>query len=164
MRCLVDDGLLGGKKINLILGKSGEVIEHKGFIPGVKEGGFAATLGAIATPVIENLEDMTMNMNNILGDSTEKGLKNSLYALNQTIKDVNILTKETTGLIKQNKPTVARVLTTLDSTMVTFERTMRSLEPMMASMERFADSLNNMELKATVTEARTYASIISYHG
>lgn len=158
---LVDDGLLGGKKINLVLGKSGGVIPHKGFIPGVKEGGFAATLGAIATPVIENLEDMTMNMNKILGDSSERGLRNSLYALNQTIKDVNILTKETTGLIKQNKPTINRVLTTLDSTMITFERTMRSLEPMMASMERFADSLNNMDLKATVAEAKE--TMASFH-
>lgn len=156
---LIDDGLLGGKKISLELGNSDVKIESGSYLTGKKDGGFTEAIAAKATPVIENLDKTLSSLNNILADSTQKGLQNSLFSLNTTIKDIDKLTNETTSLIRKNKPTITKALSKMDSTMASFQKSMKTLEPLMASLNQIADSLNDANLKATIAEAtKTMAS------
>lgn len=158
---LIDDGLLGGKKISLELGASDVVLQSGAFIPGKKDGGFTEAIAQKATPVIDNLDKTLSNLNKILADSTQKGLQNSLFSLNATIKDIDHLALETTSLIKKNKPTITHALNKMDSTMASFQNSMKTLEPLMASLNSIADSLNDANLKATIAEATE--TMASFH-
>ena len=151
---LTDDGLLGGKKISLQLGKSTTVLQNESYIEGLKDGGFAEAIAEKATPVIANLDKTLVSFNGILSDSSKTGLKNSLVALNSTIKSIDVLANEANSLVRKNKPVITDVMKSLDSSMVAFKNTMKSLEPLVAKLDHFADSLNNMELKQTVAEAK----------
>lgn len=158
---LADDGLLGGKKIALKLGVNEIQLEDKSYLKGEKDSGFTDAITAKTEPIIAKLDNTLAGLNGILADSSDKGLKNSLYALNGTIKDIGEMSKETTALLKRNKPAITRTFSKMDSTMSVLERSIRNLEPLMASMKSIADSLNDSNLKATVAEAT--ATMASFH-
>lgn len=152
---LADDGLLNGKIIRFQLGKENTLTENKSFITGVKEGGFAAAIAEVATPVIENLDHTIINVNKLFEDSSASGFPNTLKTLNHFTKNLDSVSTTAVSSFKRHDKSIAQLEKNMQSVMITLNATMKKLEPLMGKFEQFADSLNDLELQGAIAEMKT---------
>ncbi len=136
---LADGGLLGGKQINLILGK-GKVLESGDTLKSDIELGLAAMIAAKAGPLAQNI------------DSTALVLKNMLVqyeAMSGTIGEILENTKMTTssinGILADNRQQLRNITANLAALTSSLKDTEAQFKPIIAKLNTFADSLNELE-------------------
>ena len=136
---LADGGLLGGKQINLILGK-GKILESGDTLKSEIELGLAAMIAAKAGPLAQNI------------DSTALVLKNMLVqyeAMSGTIKEILENTKMTTssinGILADNRQQLKNITANLAALTSSLKDTEAQFKPIIAKLNKFADSLNELE-------------------
>jgi phospholipid/cholesterol/gamma-HCH transport system substrate-binding protein len=143
---LSNNGLLGTKAIKLEIGRNKVIYEDGATLRGEKEMGLADMVAAKATPVVEHLDSAIVKVNALLGAVPNDKLKtiiNNLETASGGLK--TIMTKN-----GENLEAFTGNLAQLSKSLVETEA---ELKPMIREFTHFADSLNHLELKATVTKA-----------
>ncbi len=137
---LVDGGLLGGKQINLVLGK-GKILESGDTLKGDIELGLAALIAEKAGPLAQNI------------DSTALVLKNMLVkyeAMSGSISEILDNTKMTTasinGILADNRQQLKNITSNLAALTSSLKDTEAQFKPIIAKLNTFAESLNDLEI------------------
>lgn len=138
---LADGGLLGGKQINLILGK-GKVLESGDTLQSDVELGLADMIAEKAGPLARNI------------DSTALVLKNMLVqyeAMSGTVNEILENTKMTTasinGILADNRQQLKNITANLAALTSSLKDTEAQFKPIIAKLDKFADSLNELEFE-----------------
>jgi len=136
---LADGGLLGGKQINLILGK-GKVLESGDTLKGDVELGLTDMIAEKAGPLARNI------------DSTALVLKNMLVqyeAMSGSIAEILDNTKMTTasinGILDDNRQQLKNITANLAALTSSLKDTEAQFKPIIAKLNTFAESLNELE-------------------
>ncbi|WP_338813791.1 MlaD family protein [Bernardetia sp. Wsw4-3y2] len=137
---LADGGLLGGKQINLILGK-GKVLESGDTLQSDVELGLAAMVAEKAGPLAQNI------------DSTALVLKNMLVkyeAMSGSVAEILDNTKMTTasinGILEDNRQQLRNITANLAALTSSLKDTEAQFKPIIAKLNTFAESLNELEI------------------
>jgi phospholipid/cholesterol/gamma-HCH transport system substrate-binding protein len=137
---LADGGLLGGKQINLVLGK-GKILESGDTLKGDVELGLAALIAEKAGPLAQNI------------DSTALVLKNMLVkyeAMSGSISEILDNTKMTTasinGILADNRQQLKNITANLVALTSSLKDTEAQFKPIIAKLNTFAESLNDLEI------------------
>ncbi|MBC7486491.1 MAG: MCE family protein [Cytophagaceae bacterium] len=140
---LSNTGLLGSKAIKLNIGQNSVVYEDGASLRGEKEMGLADMVAAKATPVVEHLDSAIVKVNALLG-----ALPNDKLA--QVINNLESATGDLRKIMKNDVPAITGNFAKLSDSLL---RTEAQLKPLIKKFSAFADSLNHLELKATVAKA-----------
>ena len=137
---LADGGLLGGKQINLVLGK-GAILESEDTLKGEVELGLADMIAEKAAPLAQNI------------DSTALVLKNMLVqyeAMSGTVAEILENTKMTTssinGILADNRQQLKNITANLAALTSSLKDTEAQFKPIIAKLDNFANSLNELEV------------------
>ncbi|MDB5258200.1 MAG: transporter-related permease with domain [Chitinophagaceae bacterium] len=140
---LSNTGLLGSKAIKLNIGQNSVIYEDGASLRGEKEMGLADMVAAKATPVVEHLDSAIVKVNALLG-----ALPNDKLA--QVISNLESATGDLKKIMKNDAPAITGNFAKLSDSLL---RTEAQLRPLIKKFSAFADSLNHLELKATVAKA-----------
>ncbi len=140
---LSNNGLLGSKAIKLNIGQNSVFYEDGALLRGAKEMGLADMVAAKATPVVEHLDSAIVKVNALLG-----ALPNDKLAL--VINNLESATSDLKKIMKNDAPVITGNFAKLSDSLL---RTEAQLKPLIRKFSAFADSLNHLELQATVAKA-----------
>lgn len=145
---LKDDGLLGGKMIELIVGKGNEIPPKDTLKAGI-ELGMIATASAKVDPLIIKIDSTIISVNQLLDEykGLGKNVKNVMVNLEETTGNVN-------GLMADNRQRISNITANFDKLSASLVETEKSIKPLIAKMNTIADSVNAMKLASTMEEAR----------
>ncbi len=145
---LADNGLLGGKLIKLELNQQGQTMEDGGKLVAVKESGMVATLSNKATPVLNNVDSLTRNLNRIV-----LSFDKTAAILNQTLAGANKVTGTLDLTVQENRAALRATLANVNRLSASLAETEKQVKPILAKASTFADSLNALQLRQTLNTA-----------
>ena len=145
---LADGGLLGGKVIHLVVGKSGNLLVDQDTLSGMKEAGISALLQEKALPLVTHADSLVKNL-----DIVASGFKETGLILNQVLKNYDQAGTDVQGLLKDNRKNLLAITTNLNKLSASLVETEKELKPLLAKTGTLADSLNALRLGETVQGA-----------
>jgi phospholipid/cholesterol/gamma-HCH transport system substrate-binding protein len=145
---LTDSDLLGGKTIDIEVGKSSNRLSAEDTLIAGKVQGITDILQQKAVPVLDNLDSTAVALYQIMREfeGTATILKSTLQNFEQSSSTVNTMMRENRSSVKQ----ITANFSKLSSSLVETEK---SLKPIIGKMDRFADTLNQMQLAKAVDNA-----------
>ncbi|WP_246124386.1 MlaD family protein [Bizionia gelidisalsuginis] len=115
---LYETGLMGGNALALVEGKGSEIAESGDFIASEVEEGLITSLtknfSDISTGLdgaLKSADSLLVNLNTIVNDDTDKGLKNALGEFNSTLKSFQTLSASFNRLITTNEKNLDGAIT-----------------------------------------------------
>lgn len=144
---LENTGLLGGKSIELHLGQNSVIYDGGQTISGLKKQDFTEILAQKALPILTNLDSTVVNLNKIFGDQLGTSIKNTLHNLELASGELN-------QIMVSNKRNINTITYSLAGLSQSLAETEKQLKPILGKLDNLADTLNNLELKQTVQNAR----------
>jgi phospholipid/cholesterol/gamma-HCH transport system substrate-binding protein len=159
---LADDGLLGGKLINLKLNPNGAPLAHEGTLIGAKETGLVASISDKATPVLTSADSLMKNLNRVVASFSKTALvlNQTLAGANQTLLGANRVTGTLDVTVQENRAALQTTLANVGKLSTSLIETERQLKPILTKAGTFADSLNALQLRQTLLTANaTVASL-----
>jgi len=152
---LADGGLLGGKVIHLVLGKSSGALTDGDTLSGMKEAGISALLQEKALPLVTHADSLVRNL-----DLVAAGFRETGQILNQVLKNYDEAGNDVQGLLTENRRNLLAITTNLNKLSTSLVETEKELKPLLAKTGTLADSLNALRLGETVQSAnRTIAEL-----
>ena len=145
---LADNGLLGGKLIRLDINLKGQPLGDDGRLVAVKETGVVASLSSKATPVLNNVDSMTRNLNRII-----LSFDKTAAILNQTLQGANRVTGTLGLAVQENRAALQATLGNVSRLSASLAETEKQFKPILAKANSFADSLNALQLRQTLASA-----------
>ncbi len=137
---LADGGLLGGKQINLVLGK-GKVLESGDTLKGDVELGLTDMIAEKAGHLAQNI------------DSTALVLKNMLVkyeamsgSIGEILENTKMTTSSINGILSDNRQQLKNITANLAALTSSLKDTEAQFKPIIAKLNTFAESLNELEL------------------
>lgn len=167
---MYETGLMGGNGLTIINSYEGEIAKYGDTLRSEVEPGLITSLTKNFSGISDNL-DVTLkstdslinNLNRIVVDDSEEGLKRTIAELNATLKGFKQLSYSANGLISKNDENIAAilenfktssenlsVLTTelkdanLGNTVETLNKTLASLNAVVASLESGQGSMGKL--------------------
>lgn len=152
---LADDGLLGGKVIQLTI-KSGTAALNDGdMLVGTKESGLSTLIRAKTLPVLDNVDSLTYQLNRIVKQFDQTGV-----VLNKTLASANAAVETLDLTIAENRAGLRTTLANVNRLSASLIETERQLKPILSKVDTFADSLQGLQLKQTlVTVNKTIGNL-----
>lgn len=145
---LSDNGLLGGKYINLNIKKGNKILQNNDTLrPKIQEG-MMATFADKASPIVGSAE-MTLTTLNLLMKEYQ-GMGASIKSL---INNSDQMMANTNQLIVSNQSKMGQMMDNVNKLSASLVETEKEIKPLLKKMNTFADSLNNAKLAATVNSA-----------
>lgn len=148
MAILKDDGLLGGKMIELIIGKGKEIMP-KDTIKAYVELSIMAMAAKKTEPLLSRIDSTVATINAILEEY--KGLSGNIK---NVLANVETATGSMDGLMVDNRKKIGNITGNLERLSSSLVQTEQSIKPLIAKMNTVADSVNAMKLASTMAEAR----------
>jgi phospholipid/cholesterol/gamma-HCH transport system substrate-binding protein len=143
---LVNDGLLGGKNIDLLPGINSKIFKNQDTLIGVTTKAISELISEKALPIMANLDSTVVKLNALFGDELGSSVKNILHNFELASHDLKL----TMAVSKTN---ISGITTNLNALSASLIETEKSLRPLLQKMSSFADSLNDLELKKTIANA-----------
>jgi len=144
---LENTGLLGGKSIELHIGQSSVIYDGGQTISGIKKQDFTEILAQKAMPILTNLDSTVVNLNKIFGDQLGTSIQKTLHNLELASGELN-------NIMVSNKQNINTITYSLAGLSQSLAETEKQLKPILNKLDNLADTLNNLELKQTVKNAR----------
>lgn len=145
---LTDNGLLGGKMIELKMGVVNKPLASGASLKASKAGGLLATLQDKAGPLVSKLDSITTKVNNLLGEFAGSGKKiNNILG---NFEGISASLKHGLGESLENITQLTRNLKNLSASLVETER---KLKPILDNAKTFTDKLAALELAKTLDNA-----------
>ena len=145
---LADDGLLGGKLINLKLNPNGAPLPGEGSLIGAKEAGLINSISDRATPVLNSVDSLMKNLNLVVASFSK-----TAAVLNQTLAGANRVTGTLDVTVQENRAALQTTLANVGKLSTSLIETERQLKPILTKAGTFADSLNALQLRQTLATA-----------
>ncbi|MVM29538.1 MCE family protein [Spirosoma sp. HMF4905] len=142
---LVDDGLLGGKLIQLTIDPKKTELEDGGMLLAVKETGLSALIKEKTLPVLNNVDSLTYQLNRVVSQFDQTGVM-----LNRTLKSADAGVKTLDLTIAENRAGLKATLASVSHLAASLVETEKQLKPILAKADTFADSLQGLQLKQTL--------------
>ncbi|MFT4031346.1 MAG: MlaD family protein [Siphonobacter sp.] len=144
---LADNGLLGGKVIQLAIGH-GKGIEPGDTLLTMKQSGLSAALQEKALPVVTDADSLIRNLNVVASRFKQTG-----DVLNQLLSNVDQTGLALRATINENRQSIASIMGNLNRLSAQLAETEKGIKPLMTKANTFADSLNALQLGRTVAKA-----------
>ncbi len=147
---VLSDQLLGGKSMNLILGK-GAVLKDTDSLLATTETGLTDILKEKALPVLNNADSLLITLRTVslkfknTGDLLNKMLINSDNSIQGINGSVN-------SLITQNKQNLAGITGNMKALSANLIETEKAIKPLLGKFGTIADSLNALQIGHTLKE------------
>ena len=152
---LADDGLLGGKLIQLTIDPSKPVLPSGSMLVASKETGLSALIREKTLPVLNNVDSLTYQLNRIIGQFDQTGV-----VLNQTLRSASAGVRTLDLTIAENRAGLKATLGNVSRLSASLVETEKQLKPILAKANNFADSLQGLQMKQTLaTVNRTVGSL-----
>lgn len=171
---IVQDGLIGGKIIRLDLGASKTIAESGSTLASAEEKGVIDDISAQVTPLVatlrktvSSLDTVIANVNIILGQDNQKGIKGTIASINTTADNLakltNSLSEEAgeiksivhnantfSGTLARNNDTLSRIMANFSRTSdqlaaAPIQKTFNQLESASTQFNGIATKINNGE-------------------
>jgi phospholipid/cholesterol/gamma-HCH transport system substrate-binding protein len=147
---VLSDQLLGGKSMNLLLGK-GEILKEGETLIANSETGLTEILKNKALPVLSHADSLMIALKTVslkfknTGDLLNKMLVNTDHSIQGINGSVN-------GLVNQNKQNLAGITSNMKLLTANLIETEKEIKPLMGKFNTMADSLNALKLGKTLNE------------
>lgn len=142
---LYETGIMGGNALAIINSNEGELATPGDFITSEVKPGLITSLKSNFTGIssdldstIKSADTLMTNLNKLVVDESEEGIKNTIAELNATLKSFKTLSYSVQGVIKENDNKIAAILNNFD---VTSE-----------NLSKLSDDLKDIELAKTITK------------
>ncbi|WP_047546473.1 MlaD family protein [Psychroserpens sp. Hel_I_66] len=119
---LYKTGLMGGNALEIMVSEQGAPAKPGDFLASEVEEDLVSNLTETFSDVSNNLDttlssadSLLLNLNRLVIDDTEAGLKNAIKELNETMKSFKAVSYSVNNLIKKNDEKLSSVLTNFDS-------------------------------------------------
>ncbi|WP_448517847.1 MlaD family protein [Rhodoflexus sp.] len=145
---LSDNGLLGGKKIDLFVAFSDQKLKKGDTLIARRESGMTEMLMERASPVIKGLDSTLVNINLLIKEY--QGTSVEARRMITNIADASGQAKE---LLLTNNDKISLSISNLKELSERLLETEKNIRPIIGKLNVFADSLNAMQLAATVNRA-----------
>jgi phospholipid/cholesterol/gamma-HCH transport system substrate-binding protein len=143
---LTDAGLLGGKQINLIVGKNQKTFKGGETLKSKIMEGMMKTITKEATPIVDKV-DTVLAQAVILSKALVKSKEDIAAALS----NVNGITGKLNNTLSNGEiDQIIRNVNALSASLLTMQK---QFQPIVGKMDNFADKLNKMELETAVKQA-----------
>jgi phospholipid/cholesterol/gamma-HCH transport system substrate-binding protein len=143
---LSNSDLLGGKSIVLKIGRNSKIFENGDTLKGITDKNLTQELAEKAMPILTNLDSTVVKLNRVFGDEMGNSVQKILHNFELASHDLKILMASN----KSNIQTITNNFSDLSASLV---QTEKSLKPLLANLNKFADTLNDLELKQTISNA-----------
>ncbi len=144
---LGDNGLIGGKVIQLQIGK-GTAIAPGDTLKSSKQAGLTAALQDKALPIMTDADSLIRNLNVVVSRFKQTG-----DVLNQLLSNVDQTGLALRATLNENRKNLSSITGNLNRLSAQLVETEKSIQPIMAKANTFADSLNALRLGQTVAKA-----------
>lgn len=142
---LADDGLLGGKVVQLDINPGAPVMDDGGTLVAAKESGLSALIREKTLPVLNNVDSLTSQLNHVVAQFGQTGA-----VLNKTLQSADA-TVSTLGLtVSENRAAIQGALGSVNRLAASLVETEKQLKPILTKADNFADSLQGLQLKQTL--------------
>ncbi|OIQ23776.1 MlaD family protein [Lacinutrix sp. MedPE-SW] len=161
---LYELGLMGGNGIAIIPGDSKELAKSGDYIESEVEVGLISSLTSNFSGLSNELDgtlkaadSLLLSLNDLVQDDSEKGLRNALSELNNTLRSFQTLSKSFNGVIASNEKNLNEVLTNFNTVSqdlailsnnlkdVNIDQTVKNLDNTLASVDGLIADLNKGE-------------------
>lgn len=148
---LYETGLMGGNALAIVNAADGDIAKSGDFIASEVEPGLITSLKGnfsdISTDLdstIRSADTLMTNLNALVIDDSDAGLKNTIAELNSTLKSFKNLSYSIQGVIKENDAKIASVLDN-------FEKTSKDLSELSSDLKAVDLSKTVENLNSTLT-------------
>lgn len=145
---LSDNGLLGGKKIDLLVAFSDQKLNEGDTLVAKRESGMTEMLIEKASPVMQGLDSTLANINRLV-----KEYQGTSAEVRRMITNIADASGETKKLLLKNSDKISLSIANLKELSERLLETEKNIRPIISKLNVFADSLNAMQLATTVNKA-----------
>ncbi|MBC7568733.1 MAG: MCE family protein [Spirosoma sp.] len=142
---LGDDGLLGGKVIQLAIKSGTPVLDDGGQLIAAKEKGLTTLVREKTIPVLDNVDSLTYQLNKIVKQFDQTGI-----VLNKTLTSADAALGTLDLTIAENRAGLQATLANVNRLSASLIETERKLNPILAKTDNLIDSLQGLQLKQTL--------------
>ena len=142
---LYETGLMGGNALAIVNSNQGELAKPGDFIPSEVQPGLITSLksnfSGLSTDLdstLRSADTLMTNLNKIVVDDSEAGLKSTIEELNATLKSFKSLSYSVQGLIKANDAKIDSILSNFNNTS--------------ENLSKLSDDIKDIELAKTVSK------------
>ncbi len=128
-------GIMGGNAITIIPAHDAEYAENEAFLKSEVEEGLVKSLSSNFSGLSSGLDEtlkkadtLLVNLNGLVDDDSEKGLKNAIAELNSTMKSFKNLSYTLNGMLKNDTSKLNTMLANFSQTATSFKKLGDSLE------------------------------------
>lgn len=153
-------GLMGGNALAIVVSNEGEMAKPGDFLNSEVEEDLISSLSKNFSGVSNNLDTtlqsadtLLVNLNNLVADESEDGLKNAIKELNATMKSFKSVSYSVSTLVQKNDAKLSSVLANVDS--IT-----KNLSVITSDLQNVKFSETVAELDKTLTSVNTLMSSI----
>ena len=152
---LSDDGLLGGKEIQLSIKSGRPELEDGGMLVSAKETGLTSLIREKTLPVLNNVDSLTYQLNRVVGQFDQTGA-----VLKQTLQSASTGMRTLELTVNENRAGLRATLANVNNLAKSLNETERQLNPILAKADNLVDSLQGLQLKQTLlTVNKTVGSL-----
>ncbi len=144
---LADGALLGGKIIRLEINPVGAVMDE-GELVAATEQGISALIKEKTLPVLNNVDSLTHRLNIVVASFDQ-----TAGILNQTLRGAGLATGTLNVALQENRAGLKLALANVNQLSNSLAKTTQELSPILAKTSTFADSLNALQLRQTLSSA-----------
>ncbi|SFC30472.1 phospholipid/cholesterol/gamma-HCH transport system substrate-binding protein [Flexibacter flexilis DSM 6793] len=145
---LADGDLLGGKLIELKIGKGKKAIADEDTLISGNSESITESLKARALPVLDQLDSTAAQLTVVM-----KGLTKTTQQVNATLADFEATSKSVRGIMDDNRGSFKGTMQNVNRISAALITTQKEVNTLITKMNRFGDTLNAMELGKTVASA-----------
>ncbi len=149
---LADSGPLGGKVINLKMGRGSRILEGGDTLIASVEKGLMGAVEEKVMPIVENADSAIVNINRLV-----KQFQAMSTTIDATLTNLKTTSSTLNTTLDQNQQAIRTVVQNLSTLSSSLNDPRSGIKPLMGKFNTFADTLNQMQLAATV--AKTNQSI-----
>ncbi len=142
---LYETGLMGGNALAIVNSNQGELAKPGDFIPSEVQPGLITSLksnfSGLSTDLdstLRSADTLMTNLNKMVVDDSEAGLKSTIEELNATLKSFKSLSYSVQGLIKANDAKIDSILSNFNSTS--------------ENLSKLSDDIKDIELAKTISK------------
>ncbi|NJO01856.1 MAG: MCE family protein [Bacteroidia bacterium] len=143
---LADDGLLGGKMIDLMIEKRRPELADGDTLVSVSEGGLLGQITSQAEPIINQLDSILVQTNAFM-----RTLNASSGDLQESLRNLNTFTASVSGSIDQRQ--INQLVSNLNRFSADLARLGGGLDPILVKFDTAATRLSQIELQQTLDSA-----------
>ncbi len=145
---LINSDLLGSKAIVLDIGNITETLSPGDTISAKVDMGITETLQKSAIPILDNLWEVTNNINKILDSLGNGGAK-----INEILDHFLVTSQALQAISVNNQKNIYAITSNFNALSAALNDTTDGIIPLLAKLNTTADSLNQMELNETLYNA-----------